>query len=186
MADNINKEIFEKGYCLEFAFALQQRNPNLKIGLIGADYFDDVFDEDVFEASHAIVYFPNNKQFVYDVNGQRKPKDIEVGFVNNITSKIYINPSENIEEAESYLGQIEPKALKLANEYIDKNIEKFNHIIPKNTQEELFQYIDINVKSNYKQIIDTLKRCTKKELEKNYNKENVIKKIDEYKSYDYY
>tara|TARA_B100000073_G_C23738957_1_gene573106 strand:+ start:621 stop:3209 length:2589 start_codon:yes stop_codon:yes gene_type:complete len=185
MADNINKEIFEKGYCLEFAFALQQRNPNLKIGLIGADYFDDVFDEDVFEASHAIVYFPNNKQFVYDVNGQRKPKDIEVGFVNNITSKIYINPSENIEEAESYLGQIEPKALKLANEYIDKNIEKFNHIIPKNTQEELFQYIDINVKSNYKQIIDTLKRCTKKELEKNYNKENVIKKIDEYKSLIY-
>lgn len=185
MADNINKEIFEKGYCLEFAFALQERNPNLKIGLIGADYFDDVFDEDVFEASHAIVYFPNNKQFVYDVNGQRKPKDIEVGFVNNITSKIYINPSENIEEAESYLGQIEPEALKLANEYIDNNIEKFNHIIPKNTQEELFQYIDINVKSNYKQIIDTLKRCTKKELEKNYNKENVIKKIDEYKSLIY-
>ncbi len=185
MADNINKEIFEKGYCLEFAFALQQRNPNLKIGLIGADYFDDVFDEDVFEASHAIVYFPNNKQFVYDVNGQRKPKDIEVGFVNNITSKIYINPSENIEEAESYLGQIEPEALKLANEYIDNNIEQFNHIIPKNTQEELFQYIDINVKSNYKQIIDTLKRCTKKELEKNHNKENVIKKIDEYKSLIY-
>lgn len=185
MADNINKEIFEKGYCLEFAFALQQRNPNLKIGLIGADYFDDVFEEDVFEASHAIVYFPNNKQFVYDVNGQRKPKDIEVGFVNNITSKIYINPSENIEEAESYLGQIEPEALKLANEYIDNNIEQFNHIIPKNTQEELFQYIDINVKSNYKQIIDTLKRCTKKELEKNHNKENVIKKIDEYKSLIY-
>ncbi len=185
MADNINKEIFEKGYCLEFAFALQQRNPNLKIGLIGADYFDDFFDEDVFEASHAIVYFPNNKQFVYDVNGQRKPKDIEVGFVNNITSKIYINPSENIEEAESYLGQIEPEALKLANEYIDNNIEQFNHIIPKNTQEELFQYIDINVKSNYKQIIDTLKRCTKKELEKNHNKENVIKKIDEYKSLIY-
>jgi len=185
MADNINKEIFEKGYCLEFAFALQQRNPNLKIGLIGADYFDDVFDENVFEAAHAIVYLPNNKQFVYDVNGQRKPKDIEVGFVNNVTSKIYINPSENIEEAESYLGQIEPEALKLANEYIDKNIEQFNHILPKNTQEELFQYIDINVKSNYKQIIDTLKRCTKKELEKKYDKENIIKKIDEYKSLIY-
>lgn len=185
MTDNINKEIFEKGYCLEFAFALQQRNPNLKIGLIGADYFDDVFDEDVFEAVHAIVYLPNNKQFVYDVNGQRKPKDIEVGFVNNVTSKIYINPSENIEEAESYLGQIEPEALKLANKYIDNNIEQFNRIIPKNTQEELFQYIDINVKSNYKQIIDTLKRCTKKELEKNKDKENVIKKIDEYKSLIY-
>ena len=112
-------------------------------------------------------------------------ENAEAEMIHNITSKIYINSSENIEEAESYLGQIEPEALKLANEYIDNNIEQFNHIIPENTQEELFQYIDINVKSNYKQIIDTLKRCTKKELEKNHNKENVIQKIDEYKSLIY-
>lgn len=181
----MNKKIFENGYCLEFAFALQQRNSNLKIGLIGADYFDDVFDEDVFEAAHAIVYFPNDKQFVYDVNGKRKPKDIEVGFVNEVTSKIYINPSYNIEEAESFLGQVEPEALKLANEYIDNNIEQFQNIIPKNTEEELFQYIDINIKSNYKQIIDVLKNCTKEELKSSTNKDNIINKINESKTLIY-
>ena len=185
MSEKINKEIFEKGYCLEFAYALQQRNPNLDIGLIGADYFDDVFDENVFEAAHAVVYLPNNKQFIYDVNGQRKPKEIEVGFVNNVTSKIYLKPSDNLEEAESFLGQINQDALKLANEYIDDNLELFENIIPKNQQEEIFQYIDINIKSNYKQIVDTLKRCTKRELEKKSDKQSIINKIEESKSLIY-
>lgn len=172
---------FQAGYCLELAYALKQKNINFEIALIGANYWDKDFDETCFEASHAVIVNPKNKNFFFDSKGERKLSEITYGFDNEITSDIYIKHNVEIEEAESFLGQCEEEAIKEAEKYINENIHLFEKIIPDTIEKQLHDYVDLNVKPNYGELKLVLKECVSIELVNTQNIDAIIQKIDQSK-----
>ena len=171
----MDKQFFSNGYCLEFAYALQKQDPQLEIGLIGANFYDDVFEEEVFEASHAVIIDPKDNNYCYDCLGRRKVSDINCLFNNNITTEPFMQPSENITEAESFLGEMEPEALLNAELYIRMNSELFTSLYAK--KDPLLQYLDNNISSSYQGFKKVLIQCI--DNNKNQSKQQTIIQLQE-------
>jgi hypothetical protein len=174
----MKKEHFENGYCLEFAYSLQKKNKDLLIGLIGANYYDDNMEEEVFEASHAVVIDPSDSNYCYDCNGRRNISDINCLFNNNVITKPFLLPSDNIVEAESFLGEMEEEALLHADLYILKNKELFQDLT-----QNYEKYINENIKGNYNLFKNILKKCVKNEKNKDSIKEKIDQSIALYQRY---
>lgn len=176
------EEMFLNGYCLEFAIELNKLNPNLKLALIGANYYDKDFDEEVFEAAHAVLVDENNLDYFIDVKGKRTLNDIAPLFNNKIISDTYINLIEGgIEEAESYLGEINTEALNKSKEFLEQHQDIFNDINKSIQKEKNNNEIikDLKCKSIEAKIINTMikKGVSKLYIYEKYN-EHYKKNID--------
>lgn len=122
------KSMFQLGYCLEFALALQKKyqESGYRAELIGfyKSYWDDFFEEQSKSAAHVAVGLKKEGQdwLVHDVSGLRKASEVleDCLFITDIEG-IPSFEALQLEELEFLLGEVNQEALEAANQYIQES-----------------------------------------------------------------
>lgn len=139
-----NNDMFQVGYCLEFAITLQEYFPEYELVLLGGKYKNPEYDpsepeyeeEYLFEACHAALINPEEPDYIIDSNGYVEIDLDNMGlfFNNKIEHKTIYKIGDDIELAESFLGTLVPEAQIKAKDFINENINLFFNIKTKKTK----------------------------------------------------
>ncbi len=120
-SEMLKPTMFMHGYCYEFAVTLKEMRPDLEIALVGAHYPDEDGEpgETYFQATHAVVLDPEDDEFCWDVNGRQRLLNVQISFGPDDHGTLGIlREYGSLEDGESYLGSLEPRAQDLAREFI--------------------------------------------------------------------